>query len=177
MPRRAAAAVAAMRAALSEMDAAEATAEELGAAGGRAAAEAYDRVADAERRAREQLVEGEGQSEASSSDPSSLAAVVVAPSETVLQQRPYFEAVIAAHAAGLLVAFAANSVTGLGQPALLYIVPATLGAVAATAVSRGEFGKVWKFTDVPSFGAAQALIDKERKEKEEKKAAKAASER
>jgi minor histocompatibility antigen H13 len=178
MPRRAAAAIAAMRATLAEMDAATSTAEELGAAGGRAASEAYDRVADAETRARARAEEGggdgkeEGQEEGD--DDSALAAVVVAPSETVLMQRPYFAAVLAAHAAGLLVAFAANGITGYGQPALLYLCPLTLGAVAATAASRGELGRVWRFTDVPSFGAAQALIERERAEK---KAAAAAAKR
>jgi minor histocompatibility antigen H13 len=182
MPRRAAAAIAAMRATLAEMDAATATAEELGAAGGRAAAEAFDRVADAETRARARaqdqegggggmVVAEEGAAAAAAAAAGELEAVVIAPSETVLMQRPYFTAVLAAHAAGLLVAFAANSITGLGQPALLYIVPTTLGAVAATALSRGEIGRVWRFTDVASFGPAQALIEREREEKKRKKEA------
>ncbi len=56
----------------------------------------------------------------------------------------------------LVCAIVANDVTGLGQPALLYIVPATLGAVALTGVSRRELGRLWAFTDVPSFGVAAA---------------------
>ena len=172
MPRRAAAALAAMRAALEEMDPALASAEELGAAGSRAASEAYERVAEAEERAAAAAAgatpAAAGPPPAASAD-AALAAVVVGPSETVLQQRPYFSAVLAAHAAGLLAAFAANGVTGLGQPALLYIVPATLGAVAATAASRGELRKVWEWTDVPSFGPAQAFLEREREEKETKR--------
>jgi minor histocompatibility antigen H13 len=70
----------------------------------------------------------------------------------VLQQRTYFMRVACAHVAGLLTAFAANSVTHLGQPALLYIVPSTLLTVLVTAASRSEVGRVWRFTDVASFG-------------------------
>ncbi len=41
----------------------------------------------------------------------------------------------------------ANAVTGLGQPALLYLCPLTLGAVLATAATRKEVGRIWGFTD------------------------------
>lgn len=61
----------------------------------------------------------------------------------------------AAYIAGLGVAFAANSITKLGQPALLYLVPLTLGSVALTAASQGELSRVFSFTDsastVPPF--------------------------
>ena len=57
-------------------------------------------------------------------------------SDAVLQQRTYFLPVLAAYVLGLWVAFGANSVTGLGQPALLYLCPLTLGSVAAVAASR-----------------------------------------
>ena len=53
----------------------------------------------------------------------------------------------AAYVIGLAVAFAANAVTKLGQPALLYLVPAIFAAVALTATTRGEIGRVWEFTD------------------------------
>ena len=46
------------------------------------------------------------------------------------------------YAAGLSFACYVNVVTGEGQPALVYLVPATLGAVAYTATRRGEFGEV-----------------------------------
>jgi minor histocompatibility antigen H13 len=70
----------------------------------------------------------------------------------VLQQRTYFTRVACAHVAGLLTAFAANSITHMGQPALLYIVPSTLLTVLVTAASRSEVGRVWRFTDVATFG-------------------------
>ena len=52
------------------------------------------------------------------------------------------------------------------QPALLYIVPATLGTVVITAATRGELKRVWDFTDVPSFGPVEAAIKKEKEERE-----------
>lgn len=53
----------------------------------------------------------------------------------------------------------------MGQPALLYIVPATLGMVVAVGLSRGELGSVWSYTDVASFGLLQSMSkDKDKKE-------------
>ena len=52
-----------------------------------------------------------------------------------------------AYVLGLGVAFAANAITKLGQPALLYLVPATFSAIALTAVSRGEVRQLWTYTD------------------------------
>ncbi len=71
-------------------------------------------------------------------------------SDAVLAQRTYFVPTMAAYVAGLGLAFAANAVTHLGQPALLYLVPCTLGAVAGTALLRGELDRVSAFTDVSS---------------------------
>jgi len=88
------------------------------------------------------------------------AAVVV---QEVPKQRPYFVNVAAAHVAGLLAAFAANSITHLGQPALLYIVPSTLLTVLGTAAARGDLQRVWHFTDVPSFGVAAVVLGEEKK--------------
>jgi hypothetical protein len=55
-----------------------------------------------------------------------------------------------AYVAGLGVAFAANAITHLGQPALLYIVPFTLGSVAVTALVRGEVSQLLKFKEKES---------------------------
>ncbi|GIL71574.1 hypothetical protein Vretifemale_2115, partial [Volvox reticuliferus] len=76
----------------------------------------------------------------------------LAVSEAVLYQRTYFTPVLFAYVLGLVGAFIANDITGLGQPALLYIVPATLGAVVLVGLQRGELGRLWSFTDVPSYG-------------------------
>lgn len=82
-------------------------------------------------------------------------------SDAVLEQRAYFTPVLVAYVGGLLAAFSANSITHMGQPALLYIVPGVLGAVAVTAARRGELGRLWTFTDVSSFGALEAMRAKE----------------
>jgi minor histocompatibility antigen H13 len=76
-----------------------------------------------------------------------------------LKQRPYFVNMAVAHVVGLLLAFAANSITHLGQPALLYIVPSTLLTLVGTAAAKGDLARVWHFTDVPSFGVAALLSD------------------
>lgn len=76
----------------------------------------------------------------------------VAISDAVLYQRAYFTPVMVAYVTGLALAFVANEVTGLGQPALVYLVPCTLLAVAGTAASRGELKRIWQFTDVATFG-------------------------
>ena len=41
----------------------------------------------------------------------------------------------------------ANAVTGAAQPALLYLVPALLGGISFTAVSRSEWGLLWNFKE------------------------------
>jgi len=135
-----------------------------------AAFAAYDRVADRELQQRENTVNGvnagsslPATSKAASMDTGlssaqetqgggSAQAGKVVVSEAVLQQRPYFQAVAGSYIGGLLAAFAANNITHLGQPALLYIVPATLGAVMVTGPSRDELGRLWEYTDLPSFG-------------------------
>jgi hypothetical protein len=53
-------------------------------------------------------------------------------------------------------AFAANSITNMGQPALLYIVPCTLGAVLAMAISRDDLYRIWQYPDVAPFGMPAA---------------------
>jgi minor histocompatibility antigen H13 len=55
-----------------------------------------------------------------------------------------------AYVGGLGIAFGVNAVTHLGQPALLYLVPATLGAIMLVAVLRGEVGRLLRFVDHPS---------------------------
>jgi minor histocompatibility antigen H13 len=51
------------------------------------------------------------------------------------------------YAAGLTTACYVNVVTGQGQPALVYLVPTTLGAVAYTAVRRGEVGRLMSYKE------------------------------
>ncbi len=115
-----------------------ATGRQLAEAAGAAAEAAYDGVAERETAARAGTEGGGG---GGGAGPAWVA------TDAVMEQRTYFGPVMAAYIAGLLAAFAANSITGLGQPALLYLCPLTLGAVAATAASRGELGRVWAFRD------------------------------
>jgi minor histocompatibility antigen H13 len=104
---------------------------------------------------------GSNGSSSHSSDTAAEAAAFVL--QEVPKQRPYFVNVAAAHVAGLLAAFAANSITHMGQPALLYIVPSTLLTLLGTAAAKGDLARVWQFTDVPSFGVA-ALVLEDKKE-------------
>lgn len=64
-----------------------------------------------------------------------------------LSGRAFFSASLSAYLIGLIVAVAANILTGEGQPALVYLVPVVLGVVAYTALSRGESDRVFEFVD------------------------------
>lgn len=77
-------------------------------------------------------------------------------SDAVLSSRTFFMPTLAAYVAGLFTAFIANSVTHLGQPALLYLVPFTVGTVCWKAVSRNELGRVWNFEDKASKSILKA---------------------
>jgi len=103
---------------------------------GTAAEDAYDRIANLE-------LEQRDRSQGLSDEKETVFNV----SDAVLQNRTYFFSAMIAYIVGLSAAFAANEVTGLGQPALLYLVPCTIGAIALTALSRREFSRVWRFRD------------------------------
>ncbi|MEW5299878.1 MAG: hypothetical protein WDW36_002850 [Sanguina aurantia] len=147
-----------------------ATGRQIADATADAADAAYDNVADLELKQRNNTINGVNENQengtSSASDREDGSASVGGPpvSDAVLYQRVYFMPVLVAYVVGLTTAFAANSITGLGQPALLYIVPSTLSAVALVALSRSEFGRVWAYTDVPSFGAAVAAAAAFKKE-------------
>ncbi|WIA37495.1 hypothetical protein OEZ86_014409 [Tetradesmus obliquus] len=179
MQARATAAAAAISEALAALQP-DASAKEMGDAAASAASTAYDKVADKELNQQDKsqgitrAISSDSSSSSSSSSDTSSSNTISSSSDTttsssssssiqeqqrsvpvsieVLQQRTYFTRVACAHVAGLLTAFAANSITHMGQPALLYIVPATLLTVLVTAASRSEVGRVWKYTDVASFG-------------------------
>lgn len=122
-------AIAALPPGADQMDAGDAAAD--------AADKAYDAIADADDARQSAAMSGTG-GELPHTPP---------PTDAVLQQRRYFIAVMIAYGGGLVVAFAANAITGMGQPALLYLCPMTLAAVAALAGSRKELGRVWSFVD------------------------------
>ena len=64
-----------------------------------------------------------------------------------LSGRAFFSATLKAYVIGLLLAVSANVVTGQGQPALVYLVPATLCTVAYTAFARDEVTRLFEFVD------------------------------
>jgi minor histocompatibility antigen H13 len=114
-----------------------ASGDEIADAAGAAAESAYDKVADmeVEQQARTQGMSASGE-----------VTTVYLPSDSVLHQRTYFVPVMISYIIGLSAAFAANAITGLGQPALLYIVPMTLGTVGMVAISRKELLRLCKYT-------------------------------
>lgn len=61
--------------------------------------------------------------------------------------RAFFSSTMAGYVAGLLTACGVNLATGAGQPALVYLVPATLGAITATAAQRGELERLLAFKE------------------------------
>ena len=142
MRPRALASFAAIETALSNLPK-DAGRREMEDAAATAAFEAYDELADADDARR-------SASSAEAAPEEVEAATRVPVSAAVLDQRRYFTPVMIAYVLGLLVAFGANSVSGKGQPALLYLCPLTLGAVVATAASRSELQRVWSFVDLPS---------------------------
>lgn len=73
----------------------------------------------------------------------------------------YFWACMGAYLVGLLCAFAASTISKLGQPALLYIVPAMLAAVGGTALVQGEVQQVIAFKEAPVESPFAAADDKD----------------
>jgi minor histocompatibility antigen H13 len=106
---------------------------------GTAAEDAYDRIADMELENRNRS-QGEGRTEETG--------YVMTISDAVLYNRVYFMSIMVAYVLGLVAAFAANEITGLGQPALLYLVPSCMGALIFTSMSRKEFDRLWRFRDL-----------------------------
>lgn len=116
----------------------EESGEEIMYLTGSAAEAAYDEIADRELQQRD-LSEGKNVT-GSQVEPLPV-------SSSVMYNRLYFKASMVAYVAGLLLAFVANDVTGLGQPALLYLVPCTITAIVAMSLKRGEIGRLWRYRD------------------------------
>lgn len=77
----------------------------------------------------------------------------------------YFRSAFTGYVAGLGATIVVMNVFKAAQPALLYIVPALLGTVAAHAAYRGEFGSVLHWHEHDHHEAAQAALkDKEGRE-------------
>ncbi|EIE25839.1 peptidase A22B, signal peptide peptidase [Coccomyxa subellipsoidea C-169] len=150
MRARALAAADALKDSLASMQAG-ATDREIAHAAADAAEAAFDEVADAELAHR---VSTQGGASASP----------FAVSDAVLHQRTYFVPTMLAYVGGLGIAFGVNAVTHLGQPALLYLVPATLSAIVVVGAFRGELMRVISFVDSPSPAVEKALARQNAKE-------------
>ncbi|PSC69300.1 signal peptide peptidase [Micractinium conductrix] len=118
--------------------------KEMGEVAVNAAESAYDLIAELEE---EQQLRTQGLSTSGSTKTMYFA------SDAVLHQRTYFTPVVAAYLLGLVVAFGVNAVTHMGQPALLYLCPLTLGSVVVVAALRKDLPKIWSFTDTSNAPA------------------------
>ncbi|KAI3431818.1 hypothetical protein D9Q98_010571 [Chlorella vulgaris] len=135
-----------------------ATRAEMGDVAVSAAESAYNRIADIED---EQKMRTQGLSTSGST------ATVYTASDAVLYQRTYFTPVLCAYVAGLVVAFGANAVTGMGQPALLYLCPLTLGSVAVLAATRGDLQRIWAFTDTTTEAAKKEGAEQQQQQQQQ----------
>lgn len=61
--------------------------------------------------------------------------------------KPYFQATLFGYFTGLATTMAVMHFTGAAQPALLYLSPACIAAVALCAAKRNELQRVWAWTD------------------------------
>lgn len=69
------------------------------------------------------------------------------PSPRDVYPRTFFSAVLAAYILGLATTVLVMHHFQAAQPALLYLSPACVGAVALVAAVQGEFKEVWKWSD------------------------------
>ncbi|KAH0827482.1 signal peptide peptidase-domain-containing protein [Lanmaoa asiatica] len=65
--------------------------------------------------------------------------------------KPYFFVTLTAYVVGLVATMTVMHRLGKAQPALLYLSPACILSLVATAVVRGELGDVWKWSDDPEM--------------------------
>jgi minor histocompatibility antigen H13 len=61
--------------------------------------------------------------------------------------KPYFQATMVAYVLGLATTMGVMHFTKAAQPALLYLSPACISAVALCAFQRGEFKEMWSWKD------------------------------
>lgn len=80
--------------------------------------------------------------------------------------KPYFLSTLVAYIAGLLTTIVVMHTFKAAQPALLYLSPACVGAVALVGWWRGETAEVWKWSD---GGDDEAEMELRKKRKEEGK--------
>ena len=60
-------------------------------------------------------------------------------------EQSYFNSSLAAYGMGLVASFLASYLTGEGQPALLYLVPLTVGSAVLVGLRKQELRDLWSF--------------------------------
>lgn len=86
--------------------------------------------------------------------------------------KPYFTATLTAYVAGLATTMGVMHVFQAAQPALLYLSPACVAAIALEATKRGEWSRVWSWKDEDedeSEGAKKEVSKETKKKKSNKK--------
>ncbi|OAA46987.1 intramembrane protease [Metarhizium rileyi] len=73
--------------------------------------------------------------------------------------KTYFYASMVGYALGMVVTLAMLLVFKRGQPALLYLVPGVLGSLVVTALARGEWKDMWKYTEDGSLDTVDVVVD------------------
>lgn len=73
--------------------------------------------------------------------------------------KTYFHASMIGYALGMGVTLAMLLVFKRGQPALLYLVPGVLGSLVFTALVRGEWKDMWKYTEDGSLDVEDVIVD------------------
>jgi hypothetical protein len=76
--------------------------------------------------------------------------------EVLVVAEGYFSPALLAYVIGLVITLAALAILQMGQPALLYLVPCTLGTTALLAWMRGELRELWRGKPEAAVAAAAA---------------------
>lgn len=79
--------------------------------------------------------------------------------------KPYFIASLAGYALGMAATVAVVMLTGHGQPALLYLVPAVSVVPVLTALARGQFKELLEYTEDGSLDTETVVVPVEGDEK------------
>ncbi len=89
--------------------------------------------------------------------------------------KTYFRAGLASYSVGMIVTILVMQISGHGQPALLYLVPAVLGALWGTAAVRGDLYQMWNYAEdqeaTKPKGPSKQRKEKSRANAEEEKEA------
>ncbi|KHN96508.1 intramembrane protease [Metarhizium album ARSEF 1941] len=73
--------------------------------------------------------------------------------------KTYFYAAMTGYTLGMAVTLAMLLLFKRGQPALLYLVPCVLGSMVLTALVRGEWKDMWKYTEDGSLDTVDVVVE------------------